>query len=112
MSAANPQFITSPDTLSRDERALFKALVRDPSHVFTKEELLRAMFPRDRYASPRKLDSAAVRLRRKLEEFDGRRAVCNVWGVGYRYSEPAPRRAGSYECIHCGAAEAMPGHYC
>lgn len=92
MSVANPHFITSPDTLARDERRLFDALVREPARVITKDELMREVFGISAAGSTRRLDAAACRLRRKLEEWDGRRAVCNVWGVGYRYSDAAAAR--------------------
>lgn len=90
MNTENPQFITTPDTLTADERRLFDVLAREPHRVFTKDELLRELLPAPHrpYGSTRRLDSVAVRLGRKLADFDGRRSPVNVWGVGYRLEDP------------------------
>ena len=56
---------------------------RDPSRVFTKEELLRDVWGFRSMGRTRTLDSHASRLRRKLDPESGR-YVINVWGVGYR----------------------------
>lgn len=98
MPASNPLFITTPDTLSRQERALFDALSPEPHRVFTKSELRC-------HGSTRDLDSTASRLRAKLAAFDGRRSPVNVWGVGYRLEDPPehsdrPRLATSYGAVH------------
>jgi DNA-binding response OmpR family regulator len=84
--ASNPLFLTTPDTLTRQERALFGFLAREPHRVFTKAELLAALRPATR--STRQLDSLAASLRAKLAAFDGRRSPVNVWGVGYRLEDP------------------------
>jgi DNA-binding response OmpR family regulator len=69
--------------LSQKEFALLRALVTDPTRVFTKEELLRSIWGYRAAGSTRTLDSHACRLRQKLG-VDGDRFVVNVWGVGYR----------------------------
>ncbi len=69
--------------LSQKEFALLRALVADPTRVFTKEELLRSIWGYRAAGSTRTLDSHACRLRQKLG-VDGDRFVVNVWGVGYR----------------------------
>jgi DNA-binding response OmpR family regulator len=69
--------------LSQKEFALLRALVADPTRVFTKEELLRSIWGFRAAGSTRTLDSHACRLRQKLG-VHGDRFVVNVWGVGYR----------------------------
>ena len=75
--------------LSAKEFALLHALAADPRRVFTKEELLRGVWGFQLMGSTRTLDSHASRLRRKLAPAaGGRRWVVNVWGVGYRLTDP------------------------
>jgi DNA-binding response OmpR family regulator len=69
--------------LSAKEFALLRVLAGDPTRVFTKLELLRAVWGSSAVGSTRTLDSHACRLRRKLGTGGGRWIV-NVWGVGYR----------------------------
>jgi DNA-binding response OmpR family regulator len=69
--------------LANKEFALLQVLISDPHRVFSKRELLEAVWG---YRSPgrtRTLDSHASRLRRKLDPAQGRYVV-NCWGVGYR----------------------------
>jgi len=72
--------------LRRMEFELLLHLASDPARVFTKDELLRAVWGYRSSGSTRTLDSHASRLRRKLGAHDGRCWVVNVWGVGYRLS--------------------------
>jgi DNA-binding response OmpR family regulator len=59
--------------------------------VFTKEELLRDVWGFQLMGSTRTLDSHASRVRRKLMSAGGgRRWIVNVWGVGYRLTDPEP----------------------
>jgi DNA-binding response OmpR family regulator len=75
--------------LSAKEFALLHALAMDPLRVFTKEELLRDVWGYKSMGSTRTLDSHASRLRRKLSPSSaGRRWIVNVWGVGYRLTDP------------------------
>ena len=70
--------------LRRMEFELLTALAREPSRVFTREELLRDVWGYRADCSTRTVDGHASRLRRKLE-VDSRQAwVIGVWGVGYR----------------------------
>ncbi|HEX4345848.1 MAG TPA: response regulator transcription factor [Solirubrobacteraceae bacterium] len=69
--------------LSQKEFALLRALVAEPTRVFTKDELLRSIWGYRAVGSTRTLDSHACRLRHKLGAH-GDRYVVNVWGVGYR----------------------------
>jgi DNA-binding response OmpR family regulator len=69
--------------LAQKEFALLRALVAEPTRVFTKEELLRTVWGFRSMGATRTLDSHACRLRQKLGA-QGDRFVVNVWGVGYR----------------------------
>jgi DNA-binding response OmpR family regulator len=73
--------------LSAKEFALLRTLAAEPTRVFTKEELLRDVWGFKLMGSTRTLDSHASRLRRKLTP-SGRRWIVNVWGVGYRLTDP------------------------
>lgn len=77
--------------LSKKEFALLRALARDPTRVFTREELLRDVWGFQAAGRTRTLDSHASRLRRKLGSGP---YILNVWGVGYRLidgsAEPCP----------------------
>jgi len=77
--------------LSAMEFALLSALASDPRRVFTKDELLRDVWGFRAQGRTRTVDSHACRLRRKLSEH-GARAVVNVWGVGYVFSDVEPPR--------------------
>jgi DNA-binding response OmpR family regulator len=72
-----------PVHLSKKEFALLRVLVSDPVRVFSKEELLNAVWAYKGNSKTRTLDSHASRLRRKLDPEHGR-FVVNCWGVGYR----------------------------
>lgn len=69
--------------LSQKEYLLLQVLASDPMRVFSKDELLRAIWGYRTTGRTRTLDSHACRLRQKLQA-DGVRLVVNVWGVGYR----------------------------
>jgi len=69
--------------LSNKEFGLLRLLASDPSRVFSKRELLEAVWGYRSPARTRTLDSHASRLRRKLDPEHGR-FVVNCWGYGYR----------------------------
>jgi DNA-binding response OmpR family regulator len=69
--------------LSNKEFGLLRVLAGEPSRVFTKRELLEAVWGYRSPARTRTLDSHASRLRRKLDPESGR-YVINCWGYGYR----------------------------
>jgi len=69
--------------LSKKEFALIRMLATDPTRVFTKQELLDAVWAYKGNQKTRTLDSHASRLRRKLDPEKGR-FVINCWGIGYR----------------------------
>jgi DNA-binding response OmpR family regulator len=72
-----------PLALSKKEFALLRALVVEPTRVFTREELLRGVWGYRSLGQTRTVDSHACRLRTKLNAA-GDRFLVNVWGVGYR----------------------------
>ncbi len=72
-----------PVLLCRLEFQLLLHLASEPTRVFTRAELLRAVWGFPDTGTTRTLDSHASRLRRKLAG-EGRRWVVSVRGVGYR----------------------------
>ncbi len=72
--------------LSRLEFDLLSHLAAAPERVFTRDELLRAVWGFHSPGVTRTLDSHASRLRRKLDR-DGGCWITNVRGVGYRLTD-------------------------
>lgn len=68
--------------LAKKEFTLLRVLASDPARVFSKGELLRAVWGKSRNGGTRTLDSHVSRLRRKLDPGVGRYVV-NCWGIGY-----------------------------
>lgn len=78
----------APVELAANEYDLLLELAANPQRVYTKAELLSAVWGHRAAGRQRLLDSTAVRLRRKLERAaPGARLVVNVWGVGYRLTD-------------------------
>lgn len=69
--------------VSAKEFDLLHALASDPGRVFTKQELLRAVWANCSPARTRTLESTAFRLRKKLADGGAAGFVVAVWGVGY-----------------------------
>jgi len=74
--------------LTGREYELLVMLAREPTRVFTKEELLRDVWGFRSVGRTRTLDSHASRLRRRLEVDGETPYVLNEWGVGYRLMLP------------------------
>ncbi len=74
--------------LSVKEFALLQALAIDPTHVYSKPDLLRDVWGYASIGATRTVDAHACRLRKKLS-CGVRRYVLNVRGVGYRLTETA-----------------------
>ena len=74
--------------LPAKEYDLLRTLAREPTRVFTREELLRGVWGQAHGGRTRTLDSHACRLRRRLADAGGDRLVRTVWGVGYRLADP------------------------
>jgi DNA-binding response OmpR family regulator len=68
--------------LTGKERELLRTLAAEPTRVFTRAELLRAVW--DLHTPSRTLDSHFCRLRRKLADAGAGELVENLWGVGFR----------------------------
>ena len=73
-----------PVELSAKEYDLLVTLAGEPTRVFTRAELMRAIWGLQTFGHTRTLDSHASRLRRKLGGDREDKLVINVWGVGYR----------------------------
>lgn len=85
----------TPLKLSSKEFSLLRILASDPGRVFRREELLELVWGWTEPTSQRTtrtLDSHASRLRRKLSCEDVQ-FVVNVWGVGYRLTDPSAESA-------------------
>jgi DNA-binding response OmpR family regulator len=74
--------------LPAKEYELLVKLASAPTHVFTKDELLREVWGFRSLGRTRTLDSHASRLRRKLATATETPYVLNEWGVGYRLMQP------------------------
>jgi len=70
--------------LAKKEFALLSILATAPDRVFSKAELLRAVWGLESTTNTRTLDSHASRLRNKLRSAGAEALVVNCWGVGYR----------------------------
>lgn len=73
-----------PVCLRPREYALLLHLAREPTRVFSRHDLLRALWDFQVSAGTRTLDSHACRLRAKLARHSSEPWVINVRGVGYR----------------------------
>lgn len=80
--------------LRRREYGLLEYLVTHPGHVFTRRELLSAVWDTDdvRYSPVRTVDVHVSRLRRRLGAHG--QALQSVRGVGYRWSGSTRPRPG------------------
>ena len=73
-------------SVSRKELDLLWTLASYPNKVFTRENLLNALWGIDYYGDVRTVDSQIKRLRAKLDQYehpDWR--IKTVWGIGYRF---------------------------
>ena len=77
-----------PVPLTAKEWALLRILAARPDRIHTREVLQEALYGFDDEAESNTLEVFVSRLRRKLG-VAGDRFVLNVWGVGYRLTEPA-----------------------
>ena len=78
--------------LTRAEFDVLKALLLASGRAVTRETLLDAIRPKNPEGSDRAIDVLVSRLRRKLEDGDGRPTVIvTVLGVGYRIGVPVHR---------------------
>lgn len=73
-----------PIQLTRREFELFRLLVESPDRVFSREEILKAVWPGDGCVLDRTVDVHITRLRKKLQEYGSR--IMNRSGYGYYFS--------------------------
>ena len=66
------------------EYELLRTLAREPTRVFTREELLRDVWGHGHSGRTRTLDSHAYRLRRRLTDAGAEGLLRTVWGIGFR----------------------------
>lgn len=70
------------------EFRILESLIRYPGTVKSREQLMKAAFPKDNYVSDRAADSHIKRLRKKLCDVDGSKQwIETVYGLGYRFCE-------------------------
>ena len=73
------------------EFRILKALVSPPGYIKTREQIMAAAFPEDRFPNDRAADSHIKRIRKKLLDADpGFAALESVYGLGYRWQEGPP----------------------
>lgn len=65
------------------EYALIEMFLREPSHVFTREEIIARLWPTSDDRDERNVDVAIGRLRKALNRDGARNAVRTIRGVGY-----------------------------
>lgn len=72
------------------EYQLLKVLGSRPGRIFSREQLMDAMYRDERVVSDRTVDSHIKKLRRKLEErAPQQELIHSVYGLGYKYEPPA-----------------------
>lgn len=78
-----------PLTLTQAEFRLLQKLVAQPRRVFSRQQLLNAIYDDYRVVSDRSVDSHIKNLRRKLvEHMPGGDPIHSVYGVGYKLELP------------------------
>jgi len=82
-----------PLTLTPVEFRLLHKLSGQPGRVFSRSQLIDALYLDNRVVSDRTVDSHVKNLRRKLADA-GVDPVSSVYGVGYRYEVPEPDAPG------------------
>lgn len=77
-------------TLTVTEFLILQTLAQHPGHVKSRDQLMDTAYSEDIYVDDRTIDSHIKRLRKKFRtvdpDFD---AIETLYGVGYRYKEPA-----------------------
>jgi two-component system response regulator BaeR len=71
------------------EFKLLKLLVSVEGKIFSRQEIIRAIYSDNRVISERSIDSHIKKLRRKIEDvIDGDNPVQSVYGVGFKWELP------------------------
>ena len=77
-----------PVQLTPHEFALLQLLLSHPGIVFSRQELMKRVWPNDVNITLRGVDTLVKRLRRKIEpNSDHPRYVLTDWGTGYKFNE-------------------------
>jgi two-component system response regulator BaeR len=72
--------------LTAVEYQLLKVLVSQPGRIFSRDQLMDAMYTDTRVVSDRTVDSHVKKLRRKISEVAPEREIIHsVYGLGYKY---------------------------
>lgn len=79
-----------PLALTAVEFGLLQVLVSQPGRIFSRDQLMDAMYRDERVVADRTVDSHVKKLRRKLAAVSpGQDLIQSVYGVGYRYQPGA-----------------------
>jgi two-component system phosphate regulon response regulator PhoB len=73
--------------LSPTEHKLLKFFMRNHNKVFSRDQILTAVWGEDAYISDRTVDVHILRLRRALKDFEMDAMISTVRGAGYRFVE-------------------------
>ena len=77
--------------LTAVEFQLLKVLVDHPGRIYTRDQLIDAMYRDERVVADRTVDSHVKKIRRKIAAvLPDREIVHSVYGVGYKYEWEAP----------------------
>jgi two-component system response regulator BaeR len=72
--------------LTAVEFALLKVLASHPGHIYSRDQLMDAMYRDERIVSDRTVDSHIKKIRKKIAEIvPDREIVHSVYGLGYKY---------------------------
>lgn len=82
--------------LTPREFDLLYYLAQSPLRVFSREDLLSAVWGCDYFGDQRTVDVHIRRLRKKLSPLD-HEYLTTVWGIGYRFTPPLKVKEVSYE---------------
>jgi two-component system response regulator BaeR len=81
----------APLELTAVEFKLLSVLASHPGRIYSREQLMDAMYRDERIVADRTVDSHVKKLRRKLEEaVPGHEFIHSVYGVGYCYEDRRP----------------------
>jgi len=72
--------------LTAVEFKLLSFLAANPGRIYSREQLMRKIYPDDRIVSDRTIDSHVKKLRKKIAELNlGEELIGSVYGVGYKF---------------------------
>src|SRR5471032_743266 len=81
----------TPLSLTATEFRLLEFLMSRPGVVFSREQLLDAVWGHDRAVTDRTVDVYVLRLRQKIEQEDGPPFIRSVRGFGYSFNVEVPQ---------------------